>query len=344
MKSRQMHLRSRPVGRATPENFAIVELDLPAPGVREVCVRNIFMSVDPYMLGRMQGSLRYDRPFELNEVMEGEAVGQVVESRSAVFPVGSYVQHWNGWRDAFVSDGDDLRIIRPRAGVPLEAYLDVLGRTTGLAAYAGLFYIADLQRGESVFVSGAAGAVGSAACQLALALNCRVVGSAGSAAKVRWLEEGIGVARGLNYNDYATSRQFEDALREALPDGIDVYFENVGGRQLEAALWLMNNRGRIPLCGMIEYYETDYNNDRSIDTGPHNFIQIADRWLKVQGFSAPHYYERLDEVEDRISEFMARGQVRSQTTVVQGLENSIEALNGLFTGKNLGKMIVAVGP
>jgi len=342
MRAQQVHLIKRPKGAAKAADIKLVETELPALQEGEVYVRNAYMSVDPYMLGRMQGSIAYTAPFELNEVMEGEAVGEVIESKNPDFPVGAYVQHWFGWRDIFLGMGESLRIINPPQGVPLEAYLDILGGTTGLAAYAGLFYIADLQPGENVFVSGAAGAVGAAVCQMALALDCHVVGSAGSDTKIRWLEDEIGIYKAINYRAHETSQEFEAALAEVMPNGIDVYFENVGGKQLEAALWLMNNYGRIPLCGMIEYYETEYNTDRSVNTGPHNFIQIADRWLKVQGLHAPHYKDRTEEFEERICGFITAGKIRSQTTIVRGLGNSLEALNGLFTGQNLGKMLVAL--
>jgi NADPH-dependent curcumin reductase CurA len=298
------------------------------------------MSIDPYMLGRMQGSLTYMAPFGIDTVMDGEAIGIITKSRNPEFPEGTYVKHWFGWREGFVGDGKGLRQFRRVDGIPLEAHLDILGESTGLAAYAGLFYVANLQPRETVFVSGGAGAVGSVACQIALALDCHVVASAGSAAKIRWLEQDLGVHAAINYREHPTTESFEKALRAACPNGIDVYFENVGGRQLEAALWLMNKYGRIPLCGMIEHYESDYNNDRSINTGPRNFIQIADRWLKVQGFHCPHYFDRIPEFESRMIGWITDGKIRSRATVLEGLPNAAEAMIGLFAGANIGKMLV----
>jgi NADPH-dependent curcumin reductase CurA len=211
-----------------------------------------------------------------------------------------------------------------------------------LAAYAGLFDIAKLQRRESIFVTAGAGAVGAAVCQMALALDCHVVASAGSNDKLRWLEEDIGIHKGFNYRDYDSAEAFEGALGNAFPRGIDVMFENVGGMQLEAALSLMNNHGRIALCGMITYYEEDFNHDRSVNTGPRNFIQIAERWLKVQGFSAPHYEGQMAEFEEQVGQWIAGGKIKSRTTIVRGLENTVDAMNGIMAGRNTGKMVVEI--
>lgn len=342
MKSREVRLASRPTDRIESDHVEIVAAELPALRDGEFLARNRFISVDPYMLGLMQGTVTYAPPFQIGEVMRGEAVGVVVESRHPDFPVGAELQHYRGWRDAFVSDGEGVRVVSRSQRVPLAAYLDILGQTTGLAAYAGLFDIADLKRGESVFVTAGAGAVGAAACQLALAMECHVVASAGSSDKVRWLEETIGVSEAFCYRDFDSAQGLEARLAEAFQNGIDVMFDNVGGIQLEAALEHMNDHGRIALCGMISYYKLDYNNDRSVDTGPRNFIQIAERWLKVQGFSAPHYAGRLDEFESAVGKLVAEGRIRPSMTIVQGLENAVSALNDLMAGRNTGKMIVEI--
>ena len=290
----------------------------------------------------MQGSITYDTPFVLGQAMVGEAVGEVLESKHPDFAVGDYVQHFLGWRDAFICNGESARVINRIDGVTLDAHLDILSRTTGLAAYAGLFDIAKLQRCESIFVTAGAGAVGAAVCQMALALDCHVVASTGSNDKLRWLEEDIGIHRGLNYRDYDSAEAIEGALGDAFPHGIDVMFENVGGMQLEAALSLMNNHGRIALCGMITYYEEDFNHDRSVNTGPRNFIQIAERWLKVQGFSAPHYEGQMPEFEEQVGQWIADGKIKSRTTIVRGLENTVDAMNGIMAGRNTGKMVVEI--
>jgi len=342
MKANEVHLISRPKGGLVQGNLKTVEVDLKPIRAGEFLVHNRYMSVDPYMLGRMQGTVTYSTPFELGAVMDGEAIGQIVESRHSDFPVGEYVQHWCGWRDRFVSDGQRARLVKRLQGVSLDAHLDILGRTTGLAAWAGLFDIADLQCGEAVFVSAAAGAVGLAVCQMALALGCHVVGSAGSTEKVAWLEQEIGIHRAVNYRDYTTTETFEMALLDAFPKGIDVLFENVGGMSLEAALWRMNNKGRVAMCGMIAYYEMDYNRDRSINTGPRNFIQIAERWLKVQGFSAPHYEDRIPEFEKAVGDWIRAGKIKPHTTIIKGLENTVEAMTGVMTGTNFGKMVIEI--
>ncbi|MGY8796103.1 MAG: zinc-binding dehydrogenase, partial [Woeseiales bacterium] len=239
-------------------------------------------------------------------------------------------------------NGDDARPVRKIEGIGMDAHLDILSRTTGLAAYAGLFDIAKLQQREAVFVTAGAGAVGAAVCQMALALDCHVVATSGSNSKNDWLENDIGVSKAFNYRDYDSSESFAEELKGAFPKGIDVMFENVGGMQLEAALTRMNDHGRIALCGMIEYYQQDYNNDWSVNTGPSTFIQIAERWLKVQGFSAPHYEDRMDEFEDKVSQWIAEGKIKSRTTIVHGLENTVDAMNGIMAGKNMGKMVVQI--
>ncbi|MEQ8207693.1 MAG: NADP-dependent oxidoreductase [Woeseia sp.] len=342
MNSTEVHLIARPTAGMKREHIDIVTVELRPLRSNEVLVENRFMSVDPYMLGRMQGSITYDTQFELGQVMVGEAVGEVIESRHQDFAVGDHVRHFLGWRDITLCKGDDVRPVRKIDGIGLDAHLDILSRTTGLAAYAGLFDIAKLQQNEAVFVTAGAGAVGATVCQMALALDCHVVATTGSNRKNEWLENEIGVSRAFNYRDYDSAQSFAEELKAAFPQGIDVMFENVGGMQLAAALTQMNDHGRIALCGMIEYYQQDYNNDWSVNTGPSTFIQIAERWLRVQGFSAPHYEERMDEFEDKVSQWIADGKIESRTTIVQGLENTVEAMNGIMTGKNIGKMVVQI--
>jgi NADPH-dependent curcumin reductase CurA len=342
MQAKEVHLVARPMAGMRREHIDIVVVDLPAIRDKQVAVKNHFRSVDPYMLGRMQGSITYDSAFEVGKVMVGEAVGEVIESKHPDFVVGDHVRHFLGWRDIAICDGDAVRAIRRIEGVTMGAHLDILSRTTGLAAYAGLFDIAKLQPREAVFVTAGAGAVGAAVCQMALALDCHVVATSGSARKNNWLENDLGVFRAFNYRDYDSAKAFAAVLEKAFPNGIDVLFENVGGMQLEAALTRMNNHGRIALCGMIEFYEQDYNNDWSVNTGPTTFIQIAERWLKVQGFSAPHYEGRMDEFEDQIGQWIVDGKMKSRTTILSGLENTVEAMNGIMSGANIGKMVVQI--
>jgi NADPH-dependent curcumin reductase CurA len=342
MQAKEVHLVARPTAGMQREHIDIVEVDLPSIRDNQIVVKNHFMSVDPYMLGRMQGSITYDSAFEVGKVMVGEAVGEVIESKHPDFVVGDRVRHFLGWRDIAICDGNDVRAIRRIEGVSMDAHLDILSRTTGLAAYAGLFDIAKLQPREAVFVTAGAGAVGAAVCQMALALDCHVVATSGSTKKNKWLEDEIGISKAFNYRDYDSAETFAAELEQAFPDGIDVLFENVGGMQLEAALTRMNNHGRIALCGMIEFYEQDYNNDWSVNTGPKTFIQIAERWLKVQGFSAPHYEDRMDEFEDQVGQWIVDGKLKSRTTIVSGLDNTVEAMNGIMAGANTGKMVVRI--
>jgi len=340
--AREVHLIARPIGAMQHEHIDTISVELPSLQNGDLLVRNQFMSVDPYMLGRMQGSINYIEPFKLGEAMVGEAVGKVLESKHPDFSAGDYVQHFFGWRDQFVCPGESARVISRIKGVSLDAHLDIMSNTTGMAAYAGMLDIAKIQNGEAVFITAGAGAVGAAACQIALALGCRVVASAGSKQKVNWLENDIGIHKAFNYRDFDSAESFDRALADAFPDGIDVTFENVGGFQLEAALSQMNNHGRIVLCGLIAYYEEDYNNDWSVNTGPRNFIQIADKWLRVQGFHAPDYADRMPEMEQRIGQWIADGQIQSRTTIMQGLDSAVDAMSGIMAGKNTGKMMIQV--
>jgi len=241
----EIHLVARPQGWPAPDDFQLVETPLPEPAEGQALVRNVFMSVDPYMRGRMNDVKSYTPPFALNKVMQGGAIGTVVTSRTPALPEGAVVLSNAGWREYFVSDGRGLeRIEQPTA--PLSAYLGVLGMP-GMTAYIGLLDIGRPKAGETVFVSAASGAVGSVVGQLARIKGCRVVGSAGSEAKVRFLLDDLGFDAAFNYKEIEPAA----ALREHCPDGIDIYFDNVGGEHLRAAISAMRNFGRIPLCGMI---------------------------------------------------------------------------------------------
>ena len=238
--SREIHLRRRPAGMPVEDDFALATVPIPELRPGEVLVRNIYMSVDPYMRGRMNAGKSYTPPFQIGEPLTGGAVGQVVAALNGRFQVGDYVTSMLGWREYFVSDGRGLTRIDPRVA-PIQAYLGVLGMP-GLTAYVGLLDIGRLQDGETVFVSAAAGAVGAVACQIAKIKGCRVIGSAGSPAKVAWLLDEAGVDAAFNYREVA---DLAAELGRHCPQGIDVYFENVGGAHLEAALQHMNTSGRI---------------------------------------------------------------------------------------------------
>ncbi len=333
MQSREIHLKQRPTGVPTAADFDLVTVDLPAPGTGEVLVRNLYMSVDPYMRGRMVDRKSYTPPFQIGEPLTGGCVGQVVKSNHEKFSVGDYVLGFQGWREAYLSDGSDLRPIDPSIA-PVQAFLGTTGMP-GQTAYFGLLDIGQPQPGETVFVSAAAGAVGSVVCQIAKIKGCRVVGSAGSQAKIDWLTDELGVDAAFNYKE---SDDLTATLKEHAPDGVDVYFENVGGEHLQAALANLNQHGRVPVCGMI----SQYNNERP-EAGPTNLSSIIGKRLTLRGFIVSDYADRAGEFYADMKKWIERGDVQRRETVVEGIESAPEAFIGLFSGENIGKMLVKVG-
>ncbi len=329
-RSREVRLKTRPVGLPKESDFEFAEVTVGSPTENEVLIKNIYMSVDPYMRGRMMDRKSYTPPFEVGAVLQGGAVGQVVESRADGFQEGDHVLSMNGWREYFLSSGDTLRKVDGSLA-PLSAYLGVLGMP-GLTAYLGLADIGKPEPGQTVFVSGAAGAVGSAACQIAKEKGCRVVGSAGSQEKVDWLQDEAGVDVALNYK---TVEDLRAALLEACPDGIDVYFDNVGGDHLEAALWGMNNYGRIIACGSISTY-----NATEPQPGPSNLFQMIGKRLMWKGFIVSDHLDRFPAFAQEMGPWIAEGKVVWRETVHEGIENAPQAFIGLFSGGNMGKMLV----
>ena len=328
-KNRDIRLNARPSGLPQPGDFELVEGPIPTPGTGHVLVRNLYMSVDPYMRGRMADRKSYVPPFQLGETLSGGAVGKVVAGNDR-FAAGDYVISQNGWREWFVSDGADLRKIDPSVA-PVRAYLGALGMT-GLTAYAGLKRIGELKKDDRVFVSAAAGAVGSVVCQIALAEGCEiVVGSAGSDAKCAWLKE-LGVTDAINYRE---TDDLGAAVADALPGGIDVYFENVGGTHLEAALDSMRQNGRIVVCGLIDQY-----NSAEPPPGPRNLAILLGRRLAMRGFLVLDHFDLMDEFLTDMRKWIADGKMKWRETVVDGIENAPAALIGLFHGDNIGKMLV----
>ena len=327
--ARQIHLASRPDGWPEQENFRFTEVPLPEPEDGEVLVRNHFMSVDPYMRGRMNDVKSYVPPFRLDEPLEGGAVGEVVASRSDRHKIGDMVLHNAGWRDWTVLPGKAARVV-DTAAAPASAYLGALG-LTGLTAYAGLTKVAGFREGDVVFVSGAAGAVGSLVGQIAKALGAsRVIGSAGSAEKVaKLLDYGFDAA--FNYHDGPVHRQ----LRDAAPDGIDVYFDNVGGDHLEAAIGAMNRGGRIALCGAISQY-----NETEPSAAPRNLALAIGKELTLRGFIVRSYNQYAAEFAELMGRWLQEGTVRFEETVVTGLDNAPQAFIDLMRGANTGKMLV----
>lgn len=333
-KSREIRLRRRPEGLPVPEDFELVEVDLPEPAEGEVLVRNIYLSVDPYMRGRMIDRPSYIPPFELGKPLEGGCLGQVEESRSDRLRPGQYVVGMQGWREFHLSNGRGLLPVDPSLA-PLPAYLGVMGMP-GLTAYVGLLDFGKPVQGETLFVSAAAGAVGSTVCQIGKIKGCRVVGSAGSDEKVEWLLQEAGIDCAFNYKRAGSLHR---ELERHCPDGIDVYFENVGGAHLEAALERMNLRGRIVLCGMIARY-----NDTKLEPGPRNLFLAIGKRLTLRGFIVSDHLDRIGAFTTDMARWISEGKIRWKTTILEGIEKAPEAFIGLFRGENLGKMLVRVSP
>jgi len=328
--AREIHLVSRPDGWPTPDNFAIVEAAVPELGDDEVRVRNTFLSVDPYMRGRMNAARSYAEPFEVGEVMYGGAAGIVEESRSDRLAEGDTVAHQHGWREVAVGPARSFAKIDP-AVAPPSAHLGVLGMP-GLTAYVGLLDIAAMLPGDTVFVSGAAGAVGSMVGQIAkLRAAKRVIGSAGSAEKVAYLTDELGFDAAFNYKDGPVAEQ----LAAAAPDGIDVFFDNVGADHLDAALGAINLHGRIALCGAIAVY-----NATGPAPGPSNLFTLVGKRVSMRGFIVSDHGARRDAFVAEVSSWLRDGRLSYRETFVDGIENMPDAFIGLLRGDNTGKMIV----
>jgi NADPH-dependent curcumin reductase CurA len=327
---RQIVLASRPSGWPTAENFELTEADRPELADGQVRVRNLFMSVDPYMRGRMNDVKSYVPPFRLGEPLEGGAVGTVVESRSPDLAEGDLVLHNLGWRDEAVLPARHARKVAPAEGLSPSVYLGVLGMPT-LTAYVGLLDIAGFKPGETVFVSGAAGAVGSMAGQIAkLKGAARVIGSAGTDEKVAWLRK-IGFDAAFNYRAGSVLHQ----LREAAPDGIDVYFDNVGADHLDAALVMLSRYGRVAMSGAIAHY-----NATEPPAGPSNLNLVITKRLTLRGFIVSDHGNRLPDMIADVSGWLRDGKLSHAETVVDGLDHAPEAFIDLLRGANMGKMLV----
>ncbi|MFS0715815.1 NADP-dependent oxidoreductase [Arthrobacter phoenicis] len=330
--TREVQLASRPHGRPVPENFRLAESALPELQDGQVLVRNLFISVDPYMRGRMNDVKSYSAPFALDAAMEGGAVGEIIASRSEDRKVGDTVVHSLGWREYAVLDAGATSPARTDLA-PASAFLGALGMT-GLTAYAGLLKVADFKPGDAVFVSGAAGAVGSLVGQLAKAMGAsRVIGSAGTPEKVARLLE-LGFDAAFNYHDGPVRDLLKDAAGEK---GIDVYFDNVGGEHLEAALSVMNVGGRVAMCGAIAQY-----NSTEPTPAPRNLMLAIGKQLTLKGFLVGGYWQYMGEFVEKVSGWIADGTIRYDKTIVDGLENAPQAFMDLLDGANTGKMLVRI--
>ncbi len=328
LTSREIRLASRPTGVPTASNFTLAETTLEPLQDGHVLVRNLFMSVDPYMRGRMNDRKSYVPPFEIGKVLEGGAVGEVIESRSSNFKVGDAVTSRYGWREVFMTEPKELNRVDSSAQ-PLSVYLGTLGMT-GMTAWAGLS-MAAVKAGDVIYISGAAGAVGNVAGQLAKLRGCRVIGSAGSDEKVKRLLEECGFDAAFNYK----SGPVLDQLNKAAPEGIDVYFDNVGGDSLQAALSALRIHGRIIACGGIAGY-----NEEKPKPGPSNLFNMTTKRLTMKGLIVGDWLERRCEFEKEVGTLYQSGKIKSMETVVEGIDQAPEAFIGLFDGKNVGKMVV----
>ncbi len=309
-------------------------MPIPEPSDGQVLVRNIYMSVDPYMRGRMVDRKSYVPPFQLGEPLSGGCIGQVVQSRVGEFQVGDLVLSMLGWREYYVSNGSRLTKIDPGTA-PIQAYLGVAGMP-GMTAYVGLLDIGQPNEGDTVFVSAASGAVGSVVCQIAKIKGCRVVGSAGSDEKVAWLRREAGIDAAFNYKQV---QRLGAELGNHCPGGIDIYFDNVGGEHLQAALARMNLFGRVVLCGMISQY-----NVTEPLPGPSNLGLAIARRLTLKGFLVQDHSDRLPDFHADMAKWIAEGRIKWKETIVEGIENAPRAFIGLFKGENFGKMLVKIGP
>jgi hypothetical protein len=334
--NRQIVLASRPEGEPKPENFRLVTSEAPKPAERQVLLRNLWLSLDPYMRGRMSAAKSYAKPVEIGEVMTGGTVSRVAASRHPDFEAGDIVLGFGGWQDYTVSDGRGLRTLDP-AAAPVSTVLGVLGMP-GMTAYVGLHAIGLPKPGDTLVVAAAAGPVGSAVGQIGRIKGCRVVGIAGGPEKVRYLREELGFDAALNHREPG----FPDRLREACPDGIDIYFENVGGAVFDAVLPLLNDFARIPVCGLVAHY-----NATELPPGPDRtpmlMRAVLTRRLTFRGFIVWDFAEQEEAFHRDMEAWVRDGRVKYREDVVEGLENAPEAFIGMLKGRNFGKLLVRVG-
>jgi NADPH-dependent curcumin reductase CurA len=331
-QSREIRLAKRPTGVPQPDVFELVETEVPEPGDGEVLVRNHWMSVDPAMRGRMDDRPSYAPPFQVGEPMEGGAVGEVVASNSPDHAVGDLVLHGLGWRELAVLPGRRTAPVDATIA-PEQAFLGILGMP-GLTAYSGLKAVARIQEGDVVFVSAAAGAVGSAVGQMARQMGAsKVIGSAGGPEKVRHVVEDLGFDACIDYKAGRIRKQ----LKEHAPDGIDIDFENVGGEHLEVAVGALRMNGLIAVCGMISQY-----NATEPPAGPRNLARLIQIRGTIQGFLVLDHYDLRDEFVQRAGGWIRDGKLKYEETVVEGLENAPTAMVDLLAGANTGKMLVRI--
>jgi NADPH-dependent curcumin reductase CurA len=343
---KEIHLRKWPAGFVTEDDFELVEVEIPEIKKEgEFLVRNIWMSVDPWMRIYMTKGSKAMPPVELNKVLDGGCIGKVIESRSDKFKVGEYVKANFGWREYWVSqdtDNDEQIVTKVDPKIaPIQYFLGILG-ITGITAYVGLFRIGELREGQdAMFVSSAAGGVGSVACQIAKIKGCYVVGSSGSDEKVRWLLDELKVDHAFNYRKLGEDN-ISSELKRTCPNGINLYFDNVGGKHLEAAIDNMNTFGRIVLCGTTSQYNADPSTPTS-SSGPSNLSLAVSHRLSLKGFIFSDHNDILNEFNASMSKWISEGRIKWKENIFEGLENAPKAFVNLFKGERLGRTLVKIG-
>ena len=330
--NRQWRLAARPVGFLKDSDFEWHEGQVPVPGEGEVLVRNIYISIDPTNRGWVGEQATYLPPVGIGDVMRGGTVGVVERSNNPAFPEGAHVQGLLGWQDYALSDGQGLTLLPENPNIPLTAYMGLFGHI-GLTAYFGLLDIGKPKEGDTLVISAAAGATGSLVGQIGKIKGCRVIGIAGGQEKCRWLTEELGFDAAIDYK----SESVHEGLKKHCPEGINVYFENVGGKILDAALANLALKARIVLCGMISQY-----NATEPVPGPYNFINILVKRARLEGFIVLDYMNRAHEAVADLGKWLAEGKLKYRVDIVEGLDQAPAALNRLFEGSNTGKLIVKV--
>ncbi|MFC7074479.1 NADP-dependent oxidoreductase [Halovenus rubra] len=330
--NREWVFAERPDGEPGMDSFALEERSVPEPNHGEVLVRVRYLSVDPYMRGRMRDTESYAEPWDVGESMSGAVVGEVIDSKSERYETGDIVTGEGAWADYVVLGADSVAPVDPTIA-DLPAYLGALGMP-GRTAYFGLLEVGTPKPGETVAVSGAAGAVGSVVGQIAKLNGCRVVGFAGSDKKVNWLTDDLGFDAAINYKD---TDDYRVALEDAAPDGVDVYFDNVGGPISDAVFTKLNLDARVAVCGQIAHY-----NDESVPTGPRKLPQLIATRAKVEGLLVGDFANRFEEASTQLATWVASGDLSHRETIVEGLDNAPDAFLGLFSGDNIGKQVVRV--
>lgn len=330
--ARAWHFKSRPKGMPAPENFELKELPETELQEGQIRVKNHWLSVDPYMRGRMNDVKSYVPGFQLGEPMQGGAVGEVIESANPGFAVGDMVFHMGGWRDGGVIGADLMPNKIDTSQLPAQTYLHNMGLTGG-TAWVGLLKVAEAKEGDVVFVSAAAGAVGSAVTQLAKAKGMTVIGSAGGAEKCAWVKE-LGADACIDYKSGPVLPQLAAALKELGKEGIDVYFDNVGGEHLDAAFATANTWARFAICGMIDVYNDGQPQEMKY------IIRTIPARVQMKGFIYTDYIKDFPEFYADMGKLIATGKVQARETVKEGLDSTLDAFLGLFSGENTGKMLV----